>query len=640
MVDGINQPSSTPQYQKLKLKGKDGKTIDLNKLNGLHLTKGNEALIKSFDKDNNGVLDEKEASALRSKLLDLAGNGTISKRELNKFYGKDANAMEALSKLVDQQNTPVGGKYTEVSGNTTTELYNSAFGTEHADKKAVTKNSDGSVTTEYQDGTTVLQNKDGSYVVKDKDGNVVEQKTVFQDGSYSIQKDGATVNYDKKGNKTTTVQGDKVYYFPDANTSITKDMNGVTLEKLTTKEGDGYDTRTKYEYKDGQTIAREYHESWDNNQSTLSSITVSSKQNGHNVDIKYASEEDMQNGRPSEQTTDAQNPTLKTVTKYSYDSKGNVKAETTNSAGEVTTKYTNSKGEEIQGNQFDAPETYTVQKGQSLTQIATVALKNQGIDNPTPEQIKAARTAIVEANTDQVHTMNSGKYAGNKYFYANAEINIPKFNKGTETVSDDKKTYDGGSIPEVVVNSKKITQEAKTLRQDLQATLGDNYDVGYSQDGQIEVRTKNGTVLEEATKRANEMLASSTEQVSPNGLSTSDDEDVASMMNDSDTITKDGQIDKDEYTQYINNMLANVGFEITDANREQVQELINNSFTSMDTITADGKITKEELQKNAKEVITKLTNDLDNLDAVMSSGQNSSRDGDAVQNQDDGRYFA
>lgn len=174
----------------------------------------------------------------------------------------------------------------------------------------------------------------------------------------------------------------------------------------------------------------------------------------------------------------------------------------------------------------------------------------------------------------------------------------------------------------------------------MQATLGDNYDVGYSQDGQIEVRTKNGTVLEEATKRANEMLASSTEQVSPNGLSTSDDEDVASMMNDSDTITKDGQIDKDEYTQYINNMLANVGFEITDANREQVQELINNSFTSMDTITADGKITKEELQKNAKEVITKLTNDLDNLDAVMSSGQNSNQDGDAIQNQDDGRYFA
>ena len=68
--------------------------------------------------------------------------------------------------------------------------------------------------------------------------------------------------------------------------------------------------------------------------------------------------------------------------------------------------------------------------------------------------------------------------------------------------------------------------------------------------------------------------------------------------------------------------------------------MINNSFTSMDTITADGKITKEELQKNAKEVITKLTNDLDNLDAVMSSGQNSNQDGDAVQKQDDGRYFA
>lgn len=640
MVDGINQPSSTPQYQKLKLKGKDGKTIDLNKLNGLHLTKGNEALIKGFDKDNNGILDEGEASALRSKLEDLAGNGTISKRELNKFFGKDANAMEALSKLADQQNTPVGEKYTEVSGDTTTELYNSAFGAEHADKKAVTKNPNGSVTTEYQDGTTVLQNKDGSYVVKDKDGKVVEQKTVFQDGSYSIQKDGTTVNYDKKGNKTSTVQGDKFYYFPDDNTSIIKDKNGVTLEKVTTKEGDGYDTHTKYEYKDGQTIAREYHESWNNNQSTLNSITVSAKKDGHNVDTKYASEEDMQKGRPSEQITDAQNPTLKTVTKYSYDSKGNVKAETTNSAGEVTTKYTNSKGEEIQGNQFDAPETYTVQKGQSITQIATAALKNQGIENPTPEQIKSARKAIVEANPDQVHTMKSGKYAGNKYFYANVQINIPKFKSDAGTVDNSEKTYDAGTTKEVTVKAKVPTTEAQNLRKQIQTVLGPKYDVGYSQDGKIEVRTKDGQINEEATKRANDMLASSNEPVSPNGLTTSDQEDIESMMKDSDTITKDGQIDKNEYNQYINNMLANIGFEITDANRDQVQELINNSFTSMDTITSDGKITKEELQKNAKEVIIKLTNDLDKLDAGIGQNQDSSRDGDAIQEQDDGRYLA
>ena len=35
MVDGINQPKQATQHSVLKLKGKDGQTIDLNKLKGL-----------------------------------------------------------------------------------------------------------------------------------------------------------------------------------------------------------------------------------------------------------------------------------------------------------------------------------------------------------------------------------------------------------------------------------------------------------------------------------------------------------------------------------------------------------------------------------------------------------------------------
>ena len=57
-------------------------------------------------------------------------------------------------------------------------------------------------------------------------------------------------------------------------------------------------------------------------------------------------------------------------------------------------------------------------------------------------------------------------------------------------------------------------------------------------------------------------------------------------------------------------MLESAGFEITDNNREQIQKMIENSFTSLDSINADGKVTMEELQANAKEVIQKLTDDL------------------------------
>ena len=210
-------------------------------------------------------------------------------------------------------------------------------------------------------------------------------------------------------------------------------------------------------------------------------------------------EEDMKNSRPSEQITDAHNPTLKTVTKFTYDKNGNVKAETTNSAGETTTKYTNTKGEEISDTQFNSEKqdttTYTVPKGHTITQITTDILKQQGIENPTPEQIKDARKQIIETNSDQIQTMKSGQYKGNKYFYADAEIKVPQLNTAQNSEQED--IIDGGTLPEVVVTAKRISPEMKAKRQQLQALLGEKYEVGYSKDGKLEVRNKNGDILPE-----------------------------------------------------------------------------------------------------------------------------------------------
>lgn len=222
--------------------------------------------------------------------------------------------------------------------------------------------------------------------------------------------------------------------------------------------------------------------------------------------------------------------------------------------------------------------------------------------------------------------MKSGQYKGNKYFYANAQITVPKF----ESVKGQEITYNAGTTSEVEVIAKAPSQEAKELRQELQKVYGDDFEVTYSPDGQLEVRTKDGELLADETKEANAMLA------------TSDEEDLASIMRDADTITKDNQIDKKEYNQYINNMLSQAGFEITDANRVQVQQLIDNSFSSLDGVSSDGKISQEELQKRAKAVIQKLTDDLLNVDnSVNSNGnQDMSQDGDAIKLEDDGRYFA
>ena len=80
-------------------------------------------------------------------------------------------------------------------------------------------------------------------------------------------------------------------------------------------------------------------------------------------------------------------------------------------------------------------------------------------------------------------------------------------------------------------------------------------------------------------------------------------------MKDADS-NKSGTIDKTEFSNYIKDMLNSANFEINDKNKAKVDELINNSFTSLDSIKQDGMITKEELTKNASAVINKLVDDL------------------------------
>lgn len=359
MVDGVNNPRPATQHSTLKIKGTDQK-IDLNNLAGLQKTKGNESIFKMYDKDNNGIIDQKEAYAMRNNLQSLAGNGTISKREINKLFGKDSNALDQLSTLTNQQTARAQGKeYVETNGNTST----------HIDEKGVM-----SEVTVAENGIKTKVNADGS------------REFLYPDGSkQTIGTDGTVTSYNKNGEKTEIIKDGKTTKFtPDGKSVTYNDSNGNNI----TKEYDGAGDDAK-----------------------LTSITVSEQKDGQNIDTKYATEEDMQNNRPSERITNADNPETKTVTKYTYDEYGNVKAEETNSKGETNTTYTDAGGNEIGEDQFgkEKPQSqesnsYNVERGDNLWKIA----KNQLGEGATATQIANYVNDIMKENPnlkwDNSHT--------------------------------------------------------------------------------------------------------------------------------------------------------------------------------------------------------------------------------------------
>lgn len=486
MVDGVgNNPQ---QNQTLKLKGKDGKSINLQNLKGLQKTKGNEALFKMYDKDNDGIISDKEAIVMQKSLYSLSnGNGKISQREMKALFGDNNKAaFEALSKLADQQATAKGEKYTEVNGNTTTSFYNSNFGVEGASREDVTQNPDGSTVTTYQNGTSVVKNKDGSQNV--------------------IKKDGTIVQYDKEGKHTGTIAPDGTEItFPDNDTAVwTKD--GKTIKTLQSSNGKEV---TKNFGADGN----------------VTSITVSGRgkdgDNTYNSEMKFNSEEDFQNNRPA---SEVRNRGLATETHivYKYDANGNVQADSVNLAGESTRTYKNANGEEIQPEQFGKP------------------------------------------------------------LLANNEI--------------PEGDIDGGKLAEVTITAKKPSAETIATRQELQAQLGDNYEVSYAKDGSIEVRDKSGEEVPYLTQMAN--AKANPDKLAAEILQTGD-------QNNSQTL------DKAEFREFI---MSQLGTNLSDNNKVQLENLIESSFASLDSIEQDGTISRAELEKKSFDILSQISSAVEEME--------------------------
>lgn len=557
MVDGIG--GNQPQNQNiLKLKGQK-KTIDLNGLVGLRQTDKNKAIFERFDHDKNGVIDQNEAKQMQLWMNKAAGNDKISNREMNKTFGKDT--FSALSALADQQAVGKGKEYVETNGNKSTTIYRSNVDSKPDYSYTKTNHDDGSSTIVSSDGTQTIQHKDGSRDVIDKDGTII--------------------SYDAKGKKTAVIKdGLTTTFTPDGNKSITKNADGQTVSSMELR--DNKEILTKYEYSNGNTIAREYADG----AQIPSSIIVSgrSSENGPTttIETKYNSEDDMKNNRPSSKTENKGLAT-ETTTTFEYDSKGNKKVSIYSGGSKSpVTHYENSEGKTISAGEYDATQTYTVQKGDSITQIVTNALKEQGFTNPTSDQINDAKEQFMEMNKDNVRTFG-GKASGKKGFFPNDTVSIPNFKSSISDVYLDN----------VDVTAAKITPEMKAKRQAIQQQLGDNVDVTYAKDGSLEVRNKNGVLMERETAMANKPS------------------DIDIMMKSDKNNSK--TLDTTEYKSMILAQLKAIGIEINDKNKAQIEQLIDKSFTDIDTIKQDRELTREELQKNAPQIISKLTDEINKI---------------------------
>ena len=561
MVDGVgNNPQ---QNQTLKLKGKDGKSINLQNLKGLQKTKGNEALFKMYDKDNDGIISDKEAIVMQKSLYSLSnGNGKISQREMKALFGDNNKAaFEALSKLADQQATAKGEKYTEVNGNTTTSFYNSNFGVEGASREDVTQNPDGSTVTTYQNGTSVVKNKDGSQNV--------------------IKKDGTIVQYDKEGKHTGTIAPDGTEItFPDNDTAVwTKD--GKTIKTLQSSNGKEV---TKNFGADGN----------------VTSITVSGRgkdgDNTYNSEMKFNSEEDFQNNRPA---SEVRNRGLATETHivYKYDANGNVQADSVNLAGESTRTYKNANGEEIQPEQFGKPLLANNEipegdiDGGKLAEVTITAKK------PSAETIATKRElqAQLGDNYEVGYARDGSIEVRDKNGTLLAAL-TEKANSGLQTTDIPAADIDGGELAEVTITAKQPSAETIATRQELQAQLGDNYEVSYAKDGSIEVRDKSGEEVPYLTQMAN--AKANPDKLAAEILQTGD-------QNNSQTL------DKAEFREFI---MSQLGTNLSDNNKVQLENLIESSFASLDSIEQDGTISRAELEKKSFDILSQISSAVEEME--------------------------
>jgi len=247
-IGGMNLP-----HKHLKIEGTKGQKIDLTKLGGLQITESNQSLFSKFDKNNNGKIDNDEKTTMAKSLADIAGNGKISKEEIENILGK--GTFESLYNLANQQKTLKNNKtYTEIGDKSIIDIKPDGTRIE-TDKKTfhITEISpNGKITVKDSVGrllsTTELKN--GKPETKEYT-DLGHGKTYIE--TYNGEGDNKTLDHisvvDKKDNKETKFKSAEDYNNNKPSEVITNTNNPITQQTTT------------YTYNDDGTITTETKDS-------------------------------------------------------------------------------------------------------------------------------------------------------------------------------------------------------------------------------------------------------------------------------------------------------------------------------------------------------------------------------------------
>jgi len=267
-----------------------GTNIQLNKntLKGTVIDKKTPIFMKRFDKDNDGVISEKEAVSMLQKFKKVSGNNVLSEKEFK------------AAKLGSKEDFSAIGKALDRTAGTETR-------TEGAETITVTRNRDGSIS------RTIVNSEDNSkHVYKfDKNGNctsgLAQYPDYIQQTSFKYDENGNMLSckiVEKDGHNNITGSSDTAYTYDEAGKPLSAKITNYDKSGKTT----GYEN-VRYETND------------DNNFTKISSVYTDAKGiTTSESEETYTYDKD---GKLSETTGCTKDSTggTKTTKKYSSDGK-------------------------------------------------------------------------------------------------------------------------------------------------------------------------------------------------------------------------------------------------------------------------------------------------------------------------------
>lgn len=286
-----------------------GTNIQLNKntLKGTVIDKKTPIFMKGFDKDNDGVISEKEAISMLKKLKKASGDNVLSEKEFKAAKLGSKKDFSAIGKSLDRtagtETRTDGAKTITLTRNQDGSMSRTVINSEDNSKHVYKFDKNGNCTSGLAQYPDYTQQTSFKY---DKNGNMVSCKIVEKDGhnnitgsrdiSYTYDEAGKrisskSVNYDKSGQTTGY---ENVRYETNDDNNFTKisstctDAKGITtseaeetytygkdgkLSEITvrTKDASGSTQTTKKYSSNGKTL-QELLQNINNSNGTTSSI--------------------------------------------------------------------------------------------------------------------------------------------------------------------------------------------------------------------------------------------------------------------------------------------------------------------------------------------------------------------------------